>query len=145
MSQTMTDDMPDAARQKHNEADRIDELADRLLSADSIAEDVPVLSELFHEARTSRRRARDGRYVALLDFDADADEWTCRSVSFLENGTHYRDTGADASVSFKPSPFLSVSEFGEQVGRSLQRDARAARQTASQLVDSHRMHKGDDE
>jgi len=79
----------------HALADAKESLADRLRNADSIAEDVPALADLFHEVRTSSRKARNGRYVALLDYDADEETWTCRSVAHLEQGTHYMDTGAD--------------------------------------------------
>lgn len=114
-------------------ADAIEQLADSLAGADSIAEDCPVLSELFHAVRTSSRKSRSGRYVALLDLDLEAGEWSCRSVAFLESGSHYRDTGADLSIGFKPYPFISVDEFAEHVSESIRRDARAERQTAGDL------------
>ena len=126
----------DAAEEYREEADALDALAEKLSDADSIAEDCPALSELFHAVRTSNRRARDGRHVALLEYDGD--EWTCRTVSFLESGTHYRDTGADLSLSYKPYPLLSVEEFAEQVAASIRRDARAARQSASEVEQSAR-------
>lgn len=110
-------------------ADAIESLAGSLRDADSIAEDVPVLSELYHKVRTSKRRSRDGRYVALLSHEDG--EWECSSVAFLETGTHYRDPNADVVVSFKPYAFLGVSEFAEHVAGDLERDARSARQNAS--------------
>lgn len=109
-------------------ANELDELANDCLAADSIADDVPVLSELFHTVRTGGRDARDGRYVALFDYDG---EWSCRSVSFLQSGTHYRNTGADLELSFKPYPFCSVKMFRESIGNELHRKAMAARQSAS--------------
>jgi hypothetical protein len=122
--------MTDAAEYRE-EADALESLADDLMGAESIAEDVPVLSELFHEARTSRRSGYDGKYVALLD--RDGDEWTCRSVAFLESGTHYRDTGADLKVSCSPSAFMSVDRFAESKARSIRRSAESARQNAVSL------------
>ena len=110
-------------------ADAMDSLANSLKDADSIKDDVPVLSELFHKARTSKRDARDGRYVALLDYELETG-WSCRSVAFMQSGSHYRDTGADMALSFKPYPFLSVSEFAKHIRASIQRDARSARQSA---------------
>ena len=131
MTQQIDDaDLTETGEQKLELADALESLASDLRDADSIADDVPVLSELFHEVRTTRRKSRDGRFVALLDYDFDADEWSCRSVAFLESGTHYRDTGADASVSFSPFAFLPVDQFAEHVASDLERDARAARQNA---------------
>lgn len=119
-------------------ADAIDELANRLRGADSVAQDCPVLSELFHEVRTSRRHSREGKYVALLDY-SEGDGWDCRSVSFLASGTYYRDSGAELSVSFKPMTFLSVDEFAQHTAASLKRDARANRQTAGNIRESKKM------
>lgn len=121
-------DLTAEGKEKLRIADALDELAERLRGADSISSDVPELSKLYHEVRTSGRNSRDGRFVALLDHDEDG--WTCRSIAFLETGTHYRDPNADALVSFSPFPFLSVDEFGEHVASDLERDARAARQNA---------------
>jgi hypothetical protein len=119
--------------QKKQKADSLENLAERLRDAESIAEDVPVLSELFHEVRTSNRRARDGRHVALFDYDSESDSWECRSVKFLESGTHYRDTGADLSLSHKPFAFLSVKHFSQYMANSIDRSVRDIRQNASQL------------
>jgi hypothetical protein len=120
----------ETGQRKLAQADAMDELAGRVRQADSIADEVPELAELFHNARTSSRKSRQGRFIALLDYDFDAEEWSCRNVSFLQQGTHYRDTGAEASVSQKPFPFLSVEEFGRQVAASLERNAKATRQNA---------------
>ena len=114
-------------------AEKIDALADAVRTADSIANDAPALCDLFNEVRTSNRSSRDGRYVAL--FDVDGDEWSCRSVEFLESGTHYRDTGADLSLSFKPFPFLGTDEFAEHIASDLRRQAQSARQSAYNFVD----------
>ena len=102
----------------------IGELKDRLQNADSIAEDVPVLSELFHEARTAGRRqtrGHGGRFVALLDYDG---EWTCRHVNYLQGGTHYRGTGADLKLSCRPYPFMEIDMFKEWVGWKLREASR---------------------
>lgn len=112
-------------------ADALDSLADRLDEAESIAADVPVLSELFHEVRTSGRNPRDGRFVALLDLDGDG--WTCRSVAFLQRGTHYRDTGADATLTHSPYPFVTVDQFADLIGHKLRADADIARQRAAEI------------
>lgn len=125
----------DAIREKREIADALDSLAADLRGADSIADDAPALSELFHEVRTSRRKTRDGRYVALLDYDRDAGVWSCRSVAFLETGTHYRDTGADAVVSHNPFPLREAERFGEVVANALERDAHAARQSAESIAE----------
>jgi len=129
-------DAHDAVDEKRELADNLDALADAVVDADSIADDAPVLSELFHAARTSRRDGHEGRYVALLTHHDDG--WTCDSVAFLGSGTHYRDPNADAVLSFKPFPFLSVDEFGEHMAADLRRDARAARQNASQIEASRK-------
>jgi hypothetical protein len=113
----------------HELADGMEALATQLTDTNSISDAAPVLTELFHEARTSNRRARDGRYVALFDYDGG--EWSCRSVAFLETGTHYRDTNADMTLSFKPWPFLSVDEFTEHIRAEILRQAQATRQTAT--------------
>lgn len=115
---------------KMKTADALERLAARLRDADSIADDVPVLSELYHKVRTSGRSSRDGRFVALLDYEHDTREWSCRSVAFLEGGTHYRDPAGDVVVAFSPFPFLPVGQFAEHVASDLERDARAARQNA---------------
>lgn len=97
----------------------IQELRNRLQNADSIAEDAPVLSELFHEARTaSTRQVREygGSFVALLDYDG---EWTCRSVRYLEGGKHYRDTGADLKLSCQAYPLMDTDMFKDRVGWQL--------------------------
>ena len=120
----------EAGQRKLAKADAIESLASRVRQADSVAEEVPELAELFHSARTSSRNSRQGRYVALLDYDFEADEWSCRNVSWLQQGTHYRDTGAEAAVSYSPRPFLSVEEFGRQIAASLNQDADATRQNA---------------
>lgn len=103
--------------------DGLESLREQLKGASSIADDVPALSELFHKARTSRRNAREGRYVGLYDYDTDTDTWACRSVAFLESGTHYRDTGADLTLVQKPYAFLSVEQFAEDkyhtIGRTV--------------------------
>jgi hypothetical protein len=122
--------MTDAAEYRE-QADALESLADDLKGADSIAEDVPVLSELFHEVRTGGRSPHDGQYVALLD--RDGDEWECRSVAFLETGTHYRDTGADAKLSFGSYPFLSVDAFADAIASDLWRAAKSARQSAAHV------------
>lgn len=127
----MTEISDETIQEYRDEAEALRKLAEDLSSADSIAEDVPVLSELFHEARTSRRKARDGRYVALLD--RNGMEWTCRSVSFLERGTHYMDTGADLSISHKPQPFLSADDFAEDKRWGLEMKIEAAEQNAADL------------
>lgn len=122
--------MTDAAEYRE-QADALESLADDLKGADSIAEDVPVLSELFHEVRTGGRSPHDGRYVELLD--REGDEWECRSVAFLESGTHYRDTGADAKLAFTSYPFLSVDLFAEKIADDLRRSAKSARQNAASI------------
>lgn len=114
-------------------ADALEDLAAQLRDADSIADDVPVLSEMYHTIRTSSRNARDGRYVALLDYDPDGGGWSCRSVTWLETGAHYRDPSGDALVSFKPWPFCEVDRFAEAVANGLKRDAKAARQSAGNI------------
>jgi len=94
----------------------IDDLKHRLQESDSIADDCPVLSELFHEARTAsigHCRGHGGSFVALLDYDDD--EWSCRSVRYLEGGTHYRDTGADLKLSCSPYPFMDTDMFKDRV------------------------------
>lgn len=123
-------ELTEEGKEKIALADAIDALAADARDADSIATDAAALCELFHKARTSSRRSRDGRYVALLDYDADADAWDCSSVSFLESGTHYRDPNADAVVSFKPFPFIGVDQFGDHVASGLERKAKSARQNA---------------
>lgn len=123
----------DAATAKRQQANALRSLAADLRDADSIAEDVPALAELFHEVRTSSRRARDGRYVGLFDLDRETGEWSCRSVAFLESGTHYRDTGADAIVAHNPWPFCTVDTFGERVAPDLERKATAAEQNAIEM------------
>ena len=123
------DDLTETGREMLDLADALDALADDLRAADSIADDAPPLSDLYHEVRTGGRRARDGRYVALLDHDP-ADGWTCGSVAFLESGTHYRDPDADAVISHKPFPFREVDAFGQTVAADLERQAREARQRA---------------
>lgn len=131
-TQSQTDDveLTETGAQMMATADALDDLATELRDAESIAEDVPVLSDLFHKARTSKNRSRDGKYVALLDFDHESGDWSCRTVSWLQQGAHYRDTGADTLVSFSPYPFLEVDEFADHVAASLERDAQAARQNA---------------
>jgi len=119
------------ADEYRSKADALESLADELKGADSIAEDAPVLSELFHEVRTGGRSSHDGKYVALLDRDGDG--WECRSVAFLESGTHYRDTGADLKVSCSPTAFMPVDHFAEAKARSIRRSAEAARQNAASL------------
>jgi hypothetical protein len=121
---------PDRVAEERQLADALDDLAARLDGAESIAEECPVLSELFHEARTSGRNPRDGRFVALFDYDED-DGWTCRSVSFLQSGTHYRDHGADLSLSNKPFAWMPVKTFREAQASEIRRQAQARRQTAS--------------
>lgn len=128
----------DTAADYHELADAMEALANQLRDADSIANDCPVLSELFHTVRTSPYKSRRGSHVALLDYDPD-EGWSCRSVSFLEQGTHYRDTGADLSVSFQPYPFISVDEFGMHISDTIKRDARATRQTAGNLEAAKRV------
>lgn len=117
-------------KEKMNIAEAQENLANRLRNAESIAEDVPELSTLFHKVRTSKRRARDGRFVALMDYDIEKGEWSCRNVSFLQQGTHYRDTGADAILPYKPFPLLSVDEFSKMMAANLERKAQAKRENA---------------
>jgi hypothetical protein len=131
---TTTDEsseIPEAAVEYRAREAALNALADRAYSADSIAEDAPVLSELFHEVRTSSRSERQGRYVAL--FDHGADGWECRSVAFLESGTHYGDTGADLTLSMKPRPFICVDEFGEQMAASIRHSAEGAARNAENI------------
>lgn len=123
-------ELNETGKQKIALADAMDSLAADARGADSIASDAPALSELFHKVRTSSRRSRDGRYVALLNYDAEADAWDCSSVAFLETGTHYRNPNADTSISFGPHPFIGVDQFGEVVASDLERNADAARQNA---------------
>ena len=131
MTQTLNEaELTEAGEEKIALADAMDALAADVRAAESIAADAPAVCELFHEVRTSSRRSRDGRYVALLDYDAEADAWDCSSVSFLESGTHYRDPNADAVVSFKPFPFIGVDQFGDHVASDLERKAVGARQNA---------------
>jgi hypothetical protein len=131
MQETQTEtEYTEKGREMLQTADALEELATELRNADSIADDVPVLSELFHIARTSSRRPREGKYVALLDYDTETDQWSCRSVSFLQNGTHYRDTGADKKARAKPRPFYSVDEFGQNQAATFENQARRLRQNA---------------
>ena len=130
MTQTQDAELTETGQEKLAVADAMDALAADVRAAGSIAADAPALCELFHEVRTSSRSERDGRYVALLDYDGDADAWACSSVAFLESGVHYRDPDADAVVSFKPFPFIGVDQFGEHVAADLERKAVGARQNA---------------
>jgi len=130
-TQQSTDDVQPAA-EKRAEAEQIEELADRLRDADSIADEVPVFAELFIKARTSQRNPRDGRFVAQLSHD-DVDGWESRSVAFLGNGTRYGQTPADVIVSHKPTPFLTVEAFSRRVADQLDEKAQAARKTAEQI------------
>jgi len=129
-------DYTETGRRKLAVADALEQLAEQAHDAESVADDVSVLSELFHEARTSNRKSRDGRYVALLNWDAD-NGWSCKSVAFLQRGTHYKNTNADASLSYNPHPFLSVDEFTQQIARTLENDARRARQNAQHYKKQH--------
>ena len=122
-------DYTETGRKKLAVADALEQLAEQAYDADSVANDVPVLSDLFHEIRTSNRKGRDGRYVALLNWDAD-NGWSCKSVEFLRRGSHYQNAKADASLSFKPYPFLSVNEFTQQIAQTLENNARLERQNA---------------
>jgi len=131
-------EVPERAVENRQLADAVERLADSLDGATSIAEECPVLSELFHTARTSGYKARDGRHVALLDYDREADEWECRRVTFVRSGAHLRDTGADVKVSHNPFPFLPVSQFARQQRESLRRDARAMRQSAANAEEGAR-------
>jgi len=131
MEEITTAELTEKGQQMMTVADAYEDLADSLRNAESIADDVPVLSELFHKARTTHKNPRDGRFVALLDYDADADEWTCRNVSWLQQGTHYHDTGADAVLGFSPYPFCSVDRFAEEFADTLRMDAKEQRQNAS--------------
>jgi len=123
-------DLTEKGKRKLDLVRAMRQLADDAYTADSIADDAPALSELFHEVRTSRRRSRDGRHVALLDYDHDAGSWSCRSVAFLETGTHYRNTGADLVLSHKPRPLMSVDKFCEYLSADIERSARATEQNA---------------
>jgi hypothetical protein len=115
------------------EADAMEQLANDVISADSIAEEVPVLSELFHSVRTSPRSSRDGRYVALLDWD-ESEGWTCRSVQFLDGGAHLRpENGATVTVAVSPRPFLSVDVFADVVSSRLRQQEEGARQNAASI------------
>jgi len=123
------DELTEKGRELLDLADAMDALAEDLRAADSIADDTPALSGLFHAVRTSSRRAHDGRYVALLDHDPE-DGWVCADVSWLESGTHYLDPNADEVIAHRPYPFLGVDQFGEKIAADLEHDARAARQNA---------------
>ena len=123
------DELTEKGRELLDLADAMDALAEDLRAADSIADDTPALSELFHAVRTSSRRDRTGRYVALLDHDPE-DGWVCTDVSWLQSGTHYRNPSADEVTAHGPYPFLDVDQFGEKIAADLERDARAARQNA---------------
>jgi len=124
-------DLTEKGQQMMAVADGYEDLAKSLRDAESIAKDVPVLSELFHKARTTHKNPRDGRFVALLDYDVDNGEWSCRNVSWLQSGTHYRDTGADAVLSFSPYPFCPVDRFTEEFADTLGMNAKEQRQNAS--------------
>jgi len=124
---------PDAVAEKRQLADAVDRLKEQLQNADSIANGCPLFSEFFHRVRTSSYDGRNWRYVALYDYDPEADKWTHRSTHRLQKGTHLKDTGADLCLSMSPKPFLSVSSFSEIVRGKLSRDARASRQNASNI------------
>lgn len=130
--ETVDYDVPEKAVRLRETADAVDRLADRLAGADSIADDCPVLSDLYHEARTSGRDPYEGRFVELLDYDREADEWTSRGPNWLQSGTHYRDTGADLTLSNKPHPFLDVSTFAQAKRARLNRVAQTMRQNADE-------------
>jgi hypothetical protein len=132
MSQTTASDSTYSAKgQRYLEiADELDNLREKLKDVDSIVDEAPVFSTFFHAIRTSKRDGRDGRYVALFDYDDKDNTFTCRSVSFLQNGTHYRDTGCDLKLSYSPYPFLSVDEFAQHMRGNLERQARKIRQNA---------------
>jgi hypothetical protein len=115
------------------QADALEKLRLRVDDADSIADDVPVLSSLFHKARTSGRSGRDGRYVAVYDYDADTEEWHCRFVSWLENGMHYRDLDADLVLYQRPAIMMGVDEFRKHKRAEIKRRERSARQNAANM------------
>lgn len=129
----------DSVQRDRRVADALDELAGRLGSADSIAEDVPLLSELYHEARTTggRRLREGGKWTLLVDFDDETGDLGARSLHFLEQGAHLRDTGADAKVSASPQPFQSVDEFIGVTKHQIERTARSMRQNATERQHAH--------
>jgi len=118
--------------EKREQADQLTELADRLRQAESIAADVPVLSTLFHEARTSRRKSREGRFFALYDYDAE-DGWTERQVTFLQQGTHLREHGADLALSQSPQRFMDTKTFKQRQKEAIDRKVQALRQDIGQI------------
>lgn len=122
----------DIAKRYLDEANNLSDLRDKLRDAESIAEDVPALADLFNKVRTSGRNGRNGRYVALLDYD-EQDGWDCRNVAFLQRGTHYREHGAYLAVSYKPYPFISVEKFREDMAEKISQRVQAARQNAGQF------------
>lgn len=130
------EELEQKAEAVEEEAQAIEALRNRVRAAGSIAQDVPVLSELFHEARTSSHKRGDGSYVALLDREESG--WTCRTVRYLESGASFRDTGADLKVRVSPMRFMATPEFSRRVCETLDRQARAARQNMGQLRDSAR-------
>lgn len=133
--QTKTEDgityeVPDKADEQRVLANAIEDLASRLSGAESIKDSCPVLSELFHEARTTKRSSRDGRFVALLDYDG---EWTCRRVTFVQQGTHLRNHGADLVVTQSPYPFMGVAEFAQSKRNAIKEKAQVTRQKAHRI------------
>lgn len=118
--------------QEHREkADRIEELKEELRDADSIAEDVPALSELFHRVRTSKRDSRDGKYKAVLNYKNDG--WTCEKVAFQPSGGRLKHPDADLVLAMKPFPFMEVKEFSQHMASSCNWAARNERQTAGSI------------
>lgn len=127
----------DSVKEDRERAAALEELAERLSSAESIADDVPLLSGLFHQARTSggRRVREGGSWVLLVDYDGY--EFSPRSLHWLEQGTHLRDTGADAKIKASPHPFQSVDEFKGVTKQQIERKARAIRQNAQEKQHAH--------
>lgn len=119
----------DAAAEYRQTADAIAELRDDLKAADSIADDVPVLADLYHAARTSSADSREGRYVAVIEFSDDGDREMVYGPKFVESGANLKDpTGV--VVSAQPWPLMPVERFVEQVDHNLRQAEDGARKNA---------------
>ena len=110
-------------------ADDIARLKEKLRNADSIADDCPELSEYFHKART-KSKPYTGRYVAGLVLDDD--EWKCRSIDYIESGTHIHGNKNDVTLHCQPYPFMETETFIGLIGGQLARAEERARLSQSE-------------
>lgn len=117
--------------------DGLESLKTQISDAETVG-DVPALTELYNTVRTSGRSGQEGRYVALYDYDADSEQWDCRSVEWLESGTHYRDTGADLTVPFGPMLLVDSDTFLSRVWETVANELRNTKQNIAAKKEAQR-------